>query len=126
MGAALLAVLGNGLVILGVSSFRPGDSDRRGHHRRDRGERPDHSPEVAGIVRSVTAPSIVQLDSLTKSYNGIRALDNVSLTLRPGPIHGLVGHNGAGKSTLVKILSGDSTRLGSDRDRRRGAHARQS
>ena len=49
---------------------------------------------------------IVEVQSITKSYNGVKALDSVSLALHPGRIHGLVGHNGAGKSTLVKILSG--------------------
>ncbi len=46
------------------------------------------------------------MDSITKSYNGVKALDKVHLELRRGAIHGLVGHNGAGKSTLVKIASG--------------------
>jgi ABC-type sugar transport system ATPase subunit len=43
---------------------------------------------------------------LTKTYGGVRALDDASLALRPGEIRGLVGANGAGKSTLVKILTG--------------------
>jgi ABC-type sugar transport system ATPase subunit len=49
---------------------------------------------------------IMVMDSITKSYNGVKALDKVHLELRRGAIHGLVGHNGAGKSTLVKIVSG--------------------
>jgi ABC-type sugar transport system ATPase subunit len=43
---------------------------------------------------------------LSKSFPGVRALSSVSLDLRSGEIHGLVGENGAGKSTFVKLLTG--------------------
>jgi ribose transport system ATP-binding protein len=43
---------------------------------------------------------------LSKSFPGVKALDGVSLDLRPGLIHALVGENGCGKSTLIKTLSG--------------------
>lgn len=48
------------------------------------------------------------VSGLSKSFPGVRALNDVSLAVRQGEVHGLVGHNGAGKSTLVKILSGAS------------------
>ena len=50
--------------------------------------------------------SILQVNNLTKSYSGIKALDNVQLSLKKGEVHALMGENGAGKSTLMKILIG--------------------
>jgi ABC-2 type transport system ATP-binding protein len=49
--------------------------------------------------------ALIALDSLTKRYPGVTALDDLSLELEPGII-GLVGANGAGKSTLIKVLLG--------------------
>ena len=48
----------------------------------------------------------VELVDIGKSFGGVRALDQVSLTIARGSIHALVGENGAGKSTLGKILAG--------------------
>jgi ABC-type sugar transport system ATPase subunit/ribose/xylose/arabinose/galactoside ABC-type transport system permease subunit len=52
----------------------------------------------------LTAP--VQLLHVSKAFPGVQALRDVSLTLRPGSIHALLGENGAGKSTLINILGG--------------------
>ena len=49
---------------------------------------------------------MLELNHITKTFPGVRALDDVSLCFRPGEIHGLVGENGAGKSTAIKIVSG--------------------
>ncbi|MBO8141954.1 MAG: sugar ABC transporter ATP-binding protein [Firmicutes bacterium] len=47
-----------------------------------------------------------ELRRVSKHFPGVKALDDVSVTIRPGEIHGLVGENGSGKSTLIKCLSG--------------------
>lgn len=49
---------------------------------------------------------LLQLENIDKSFGGIQALENVSLSIRKGEVLSLVGDNGAGKSTLVKIISG--------------------
>jgi ribose transport system ATP-binding protein len=48
----------------------------------------------------------LEVSRVFKSFPGVRALDDVSLTLAPGSIHALLGENGAGKSTLIKIVTG--------------------
>lgn len=50
---------------------------------------------------------LIEFQHVSKSYGHVRALEDVSLTIRHGETHALVGDNGAGKSTLVKILAGD-------------------
>ena len=49
---------------------------------------------------------ILQMQSITKEFPGVRALDDVNLSVRTGTIHSICGENGAGKSTLMKVLSG--------------------
>lgn len=65
-------------------------------------------------MTTVTASTPVQLDkplqlevvNMTKQFGTFTALDNVSMTLKPGTFHALLGENGAGKSTLVKCIMG--------------------
>ena len=52
------------------------------------------------------AKYILEMKSITKEFPGVRALDNVTFSVKDGDIHCLVGENGAGKSTLMKVLSG--------------------
>lgn len=52
------------------------------------------------------ASNILELRGISKSFPGVRALDDVTLKVRPGTVHALMGENGAGKSTLMKCLFG--------------------
>ena len=49
---------------------------------------------------------ILELRGITKIFPGVKALDNVQFSLRPGEIHALMGENGAGKSTFIKVIMG--------------------
>jgi putative multiple sugar transport system ATP-binding protein len=50
--------------------------------------------------------TILEMQNISKTYPGVRALDNVNLLVQSGEIHAICGENGAGKSTLMKVLSG--------------------
>ena len=49
---------------------------------------------------------LLQMTDICKQFPGVKALDGVSLTVRRGTVHALMGENGAGKSTLMKCLFG--------------------
>ncbi|MDQ6681297.1 MAG: ATP-binding cassette domain-containing protein, partial [Pseudomonadota bacterium] len=77
-------------------------------------------PTVAPMVApaSASADVLLQATRLTRRFGGLAAVDAVSIDLRRGEIHAVIGTNGAGKSTLVNMLSGEiapsagSVRLG--------------
>jgi len=52
------------------------------------------------------AQILLEMKNITKTFPGVKALDNVNLKVEQGEIHALVGENGAGKSTLMNVLSG--------------------
>ncbi|WP_141501897.1 sugar ABC transporter ATP-binding protein [Paenibacillus luteus] len=52
------------------------------------------------------ADFVLELKAITKTFPGVKALDNVQFQLKPGEIHALMGENGAGKSTFIKVITG--------------------
>ena len=66
------------------------------------------------MEKQTTAPAgkaaggdvLLRMEGICKEFPGVKALDNVSLTVKAGTVHALMGENGAGKSTLMKCLFG--------------------
>ncbi len=54
----------------------------------------------------MSAEYVLELRNISKSFPGVKALDDVSIKVRPGSVHALMGENGAGKSTLMKCIFG--------------------
>ncbi|MEO5621478.1 MAG: ATP-binding cassette domain-containing protein, partial [Cypionkella sp.] len=58
---------------------------------------------------TLSPPAILDVTNAAVQFGEVRALDGVSLAIRPGECIGLVGHNGAGKSTIVSVINGGLT-----------------
>ncbi|MEO1069483.1 MAG: ATP-binding cassette domain-containing protein, partial [Cyanobacteria bacterium J06638_6] len=61
---------------------------------------------TASTPLRLTSPPELKVMNMTKRFGTLVALNDVTLTLKPGTCHGLLGENGAGKSTLVKCIMG--------------------
>ena len=64
------------------------------------------APVPGAPSHAVAGPPLLELDGISKSFPGVKALDDVSFAIRAGEIHMLLGENGAGKSSLMKVLCG--------------------
>jgi rhamnose transport system ATP-binding protein len=62
--------------------------------------------EYAKEEKYILNELILELRGVTKTFPGVKALDDVHFDLRPGEIHSIMGENGAGKSTFIKIITG--------------------
>lgn len=103
----LLAVLGNRVV-----SAKAQKSVLRHAAGHSGGAEPQTGKNARGLdeILAANAQDVLELRHIVKVFPGVRALDDVSLTIKRGTIHALCGENGAGKSTLMKILSGVYTK----------------
>jgi ABC-type branched-subunit amino acid transport system ATPase component/ABC-type branched-subunit amino acid transport system permease subunit len=93
----------------GVTVGAPGLDD--GHSSADHGVHASAAAALAGanairIPPSAEAPKILECNGVQKSFGGIVAIQDISLSLRDGEILGLIGHNGAGKTTFFDCVSG--------------------
>ncbi|MET7664324.1 branched-chain amino acid ABC transporter ATP-binding protein/permease [Streptomyces sp. NPDC005463] len=111
------AQLGYGVVVVLVVVFAPTGLAgvparlrdlyrRRRGHRTTRGELRSFTPYEPVEYTSHQQPVLLQIDAVTKQFRGLRALDEVSLSVRAGEIRGIVGPNGSGKTTLFNVISG--------------------
>ena len=70
----------------------------------------EHKKEKGGWEHMDNAQYVIEMLHITKEFPGIKANDDITLQLRKGEIHALLGENGAGKSTLMRFSSAFTSR----------------
>src|SRR5580698_2354519 len=91
-----------------VSTFGP-SSNRTpspGNKRTRLPEKQQPLLPLSVVTPMTDAPLRLEIEHLTKTFPGVKALNDMSLSVRPGEVHALLGENGAGKSTLLRTMSG--------------------
>ncbi|MFK7994038.1 MAG: ABC transporter ATP-binding protein [Granulosicoccus sp.] len=63
-------------------------------------------PLIEPFADTISAPSVLELQSLRKSYGSLKVLDGLSLSVKRGEVFGFLGRNGAGKSTAIRMIMG--------------------
>lgn len=112
-------ILFNGVVIILVMAIAPGGlAEILNRAARSAGIRPRRTRKatttsgraevVPGGVRPAAAAdaAVLEITGLHKHYGGLKAIDNLSLEVRPGELFGIIGPNGSGKTTLLNMISG--------------------
>lgn len=106
------AVLGKGaiglILVIGVLFMPDGVMGFRAFARSPRGATGSPSPQPSPSRGRAPSPGtpLLEVRSLSKSFRGLKALNNVTLQVREGEILGLLGPNGSGKSTFINVVSG--------------------
>jgi len=81
-----------------------------GKEKTSRGETAEEVDDSISFISAVAnqnkGAELLQVDSVLMQFGGLKALNNVSLSIKRGTIHGLIGPNGSGKSTMMNVLTG--------------------
>ncbi len=95
--AIVLLMPGGIAALLDFSNRKPLTANRAIVPRLDR---------LRGLLDHGTAQASIVLRNVVLSFGGVRAIDGLDLTVRPGQVHGLIGPNGSGKTTTLNVISG--------------------